>query len=108
MFMENELFCNSENPNLFRYFRLGENWHDCFVVEFMLDKDCYDNLYWGNYNYVERDRSVISKMLTIKYLPDPRDEWKIENLNKFQSRIEKILTLSENKINQQINGYETD
>lgn len=97
--MENVLFSNSEKSNLFRYFRLGEDWPECFVVEFIIGEDHYEHLYWGNNSYVENDRAIISELLTITYLPDSMDKWKKEKLERFQSRIENIIKKAENEIN---------
>ncbi|MBQ8097301.1 MAG: hypothetical protein IJ243_09510 [Prevotella sp.] len=74
--MKETLFVNVKNPNLYSYFRLGDDWEKCFVVVFSVDKDNFDNLYWGNTSYVEPDRGIISMFLTSLYLPAPTDEWK--------------------------------
>lgn len=108
--MEKEfLFSNSRNPNLLRYFRLGEEWHESFVVEFTLDANCYGQLYWGNCVYVEEDRRIISEMLTIAFLPDSHDEWKKKNLELMESGIDfsLILKQAEKEINKNIKTNET-
>ncbi len=73
--MKSILFCNSENPNRIRYLQVGETWNVSFVVEFMLGSKIYNNIYWGNVYYVEKDRHVISELLTISFLPDKSDKW---------------------------------
>ena len=100
--MEKEfLFSNSQDPNRLRYFRLGEEWHESFVVEFMLGADRYEKLYWGDYVYVEESRRIISEMLTIAFLPDSHDEWKTKDLSRIQKGIDftPIVQQAENKIN---------
>ena len=103
--MKEFLFSSVENSNRLRLFRLGKEWHECFVVEFMLGKNHYEHLYWGNQIYVEEDRHVISLMLIIAFLPDSRDEWKKENLEKMQmvTDINHILNQVENEISKRTN-----
>jgi len=105
--MNNYLFCNSKKK-LFRYFTLGQDWHECYVVEFMQDANQYINLYWGNYEYVEKDRRIISEMLTISFLPDPKDEWLIickENKTA-PKNLDVIIKEAEKEIEKQIKEYE--
>jgi hypothetical protein len=98
--MEDFLFSSNENPNRLRLFRLGKEWHECFVVEFTLSENHYEHLYWGNQVYVEKDRYVISLMLTIAFLPDSHDEWKKVNIEKMKIGIDfkTILSQVENDI----------
>ena len=99
--MEQEfLFSNSQTPNLLRYFRLGEEWHESFVIEFTLGTDHYEKLYWGDHIYVEESRCIISEMLTIAFLPDPHDKWKKENIDMILKGIDltPILHHVENEI----------
>lgn len=96
--MEDFLFSSVDNPARFRFFRLGKEWHECFVVEFMLGANHYEHLYWGNKVYVEEDRHVISLMLTIAFLPDSHDEWKKENIEKMQIGIDLKTILSQVEI----------
>lgn len=106
MLMKEFLFSGVENSNRLRLFRLGKEWHECFVVEFMLGANHYEHLYWGNQVYVEEDRHVISLMLIIAFLPDSHDEWKKVNLEKMQMGIDfkRILSQVENDIKNRIVG----
>lgn len=103
--MENFLFSSVENSSRLRLFRLGKEWHDCFVVEFTIGANHYEHLYWGNHVYVEVDRHVISLMLTIAFLPDSRDKWKKENFENMQMGIDfkHILNQVENEISKRTN-----
>ena len=103
--MENFLFSNVEEPNRFRYFRLGKKWHECFVVEFMLGANHYEHLYWGNQDYVEEDRHVISSMLVMSVLPCSHDEWKIMDLDMEKKGFDfkPILSQAEDEIGKKIN-----
>lgn len=102
--MEEFLFSSVENSNRLRLFRLGKEWYECFVVEFMLGANHIEHIYWGNQVYVEEDRRVISSMLTIAFLPDSHDKWEKVNLEKMQKGIDfkPILNQVEDEINKRI------
>lgn len=74
--MINTLFVNTNDSHLFRYFRIGREWKDCFIVELKSNDNHHQKLYWGNVEYVEEERKEISSLLTILVLPDAKDEWK--------------------------------
>lgn len=98
--MGNYLFVNSEDPNLFRYFRFGEKWNECFIIEFKLGADHYEQLYWGDNSYNQKSRPAISELISIAFLPDKFDKWKKRDLEIFQKGIciDNIIKQAENEI----------
>lgn len=93
--MEELLFSSKENANRLRLFRLGKEWQECFVVEFMLGSDHYDSLYWGNKVYTEDDRNVISAMLIMAFLPDSHDDWQMINYVKMRKGLNLVTILDQ-------------
>ena len=98
--MADFLFSCSEDPNRLRLFRQGEEWHECFVVEFMLGANHYEHLYWGNLVDDKEARMIISSMLIMKDLPNSHDKWRrIKNKNHLSKiNASPILQLAEDEI----------
>jgi thiamine kinase-like enzyme len=98
--MKDYMFVCAQDPNLFRYFKFGEKWSQCYVFEFRGESDTFENVYWGNHAYVEPDRKIISELLTISFLPDQSDKWKQIDYDFVHNDIhfKNILELAESKI----------
>ncbi len=90
------LFVHVDNANLYRYYKIGNQWSNSYAIEFIKGDESYRRLYWGDYSYND-DREVIASFF--HYLdekPSSIFPWKI--VLDVDSKFDRIIKNAEDEI----------
>lgn len=89
------LFVHVDNHKLYRYYNIGDKWHNSYVIEFIKGDESYRRMYWGDYSYNANREIIASFVHYLDEKPSDMFPWVLlSNVDMFDS----IIQIANNEI----------